>query len=124
VDPINPFSNFIRLLRESSKKSSTGELQQRPAAGSSGSDQAAAITPASRAQSLKNSLQSRVRAVGPWNRQRAREVFVEQILLRELGPDIANDTAFAELVDRVSVLIGEQPGISARLDQLLRELAA
>jgi hypothetical protein len=124
VDPINPFSNFIRLLRESSKKSSTGEVQQRPAAGSSGADQAAAVTPAARAQSLQTSLQSRVKAVGPWNRQRAREVFVEQILLRELGADIGNDTAFVELVDRVSALIGEQAGISERLDQLLRELAA
>jgi hypothetical protein len=124
VDPINPFSNFIRLLRESSKKSPTGEVQQRPAAGSSGSDRAAAVTPAARAQSLQTSLQSRVKAVGPWNRQRAREVFVEQILLRELGPDIGNDAAFVELVDRVSALIGEQAGISERLDQLLRELAA
>ena len=124
MDPINPFSNFIRLLRESSKKSSTGEVQRRPAAGSSGTDQAAAIAPASRAQSLQTSLQSRVRAMGPWNRQRAREVFVEQMLLRELGPDIANDAAFVELVDRVSALIGEQQGISDRLDQLLRELAA
>jgi hypothetical protein len=124
VDPINPFSNFIRLLRESSKKSSTGEVQQRPAAGSSSADQAAAVSPAARAQSLQSSLQSRVRAIGPWNRQRAREVFVEQILLRELGPDLANDTSFVELVDRVSTLIGEQPAISARLDQLLRELAA
>ena len=124
MDPINPFSNFIRLLRESSKKNSTGEAQHRPAAGSSGTDQAAAITPASRAQSLQTSLQSRVRAMGPWNRQRAREVFVEQMLLRELGPEIANDAAFVELVDRVSALIGEQRGISDRLDQLLRELAA
>jgi hypothetical protein len=124
VDPINPFSNFIRLLRESSKKSSTGEVQRRPAAGSSGTDQAAAVTPAARAQSLQTSLQSRVRAMGPWNRQRAREMFVEQMLLRELGPEIANDAAFVELVDRVSALIGEQRGISDRLDQLLRELAA
>jgi len=62
--------------------------------------------------------------MGPWNRQRAREMFVEQMLLRELGPEIANDAAFVELVDRVSALIGEQRGISDRLDQLLRELAA
>jgi len=124
VDPINPFSNFIRLLRESSKKSSTGEVQQRPAAGGSGTGESAPVAPAAAAKSLQDSLHSRVRALGPWNRQRAREVFVEQILLRELGPEIANDSAFVELVDRLSTLIGEQRGISDRLDQLLRDLAA
>lgn len=51
-------------------------------------------------------------------------MFVEHILLMELGEDLALDPAFADLVQRVCSQLGSEPAVGARLDELLQQVAA
>jgi hypothetical protein len=45
------------------------------------------------------------------------------LLLSELGDELAKDSSFPSFVERVSALLAQEPRISARLDEVLRELA-
>lgn len=78
----------------------------------------------SAAPSIASRLHSRLSAQGEWNPIRARELFVECILLNELGEDLARDPGFAELVQKVSLHMGNEPAVSSRLDQVLRDLTS
>jgi hypothetical protein len=50
-------------------------------------------------------------------------VFVESVLLSELGEDLANDSAFVQVVRNISQQLGNNPKLSARLDLLLKQLS-
>jgi hypothetical protein len=69
-------------------------------------------------------LRARLAAMGTWDPQRARELFVECALTAELGEDLANDPALTELSRRVETYLSHEPRITARLDELLRELVS
>jgi hypothetical protein len=121
VDPLRPFLSLVRSLRASNATSKTvGSSQATPAAHSN--------TPAAQiaaSRPIEQRLQSQLTAlVRPWNAQRAREVFVGQVLLHELGEQLAADPDFADLTQRVSDQLGSDPRLGARLDELLRQLAA
>jgi hypothetical protein len=121
VDPLRPFLSLVRSLWTSTATGKTAARRQTTATSPS-SGQAMAIA-ASRPieQRLQSQLAPLIRL---WNAQRAREIFVGQVLLHELGEQLAADPAFAELIQRVSSQLGNDPRISARLDDLLRQLAA
>jgi hypothetical protein len=122
VDPLKPFSNLIRSAWERTAK--------RPeAAGNAPAlNNRDAIRFNAPLQAPPDSLQSRVRAriaqQSPWNAANAREVFVETVLLSELGDDLAKDPSFADIVKKVSQQLASDGKLTARLDQLLRQLVS
>lgn len=123
MDPLRPFLSLVRSLWVGNTTARTANRTQ--AATSAHSTNAAGHIAAS--QPIERRLQSQLNALtsaGAWNAQRAREVFVRQVLLVELGEELAADPAFVELVLKVSAQLGGDPRISTRLDELLRELAA
>lgn len=123
MDPLRPFLSLVRSLwtgTASAKAANRAEAATFPR-----SSTAAGAVVAS--QPIERRLHSQLNALtapGAWSAQRAREVFVRQVLLNELGDELAVDPAFVELVMKVSGQLGSDPRISARLDELLRELAA
>jgi hypothetical protein len=121
VDPIRPFTDLIRSLRSSRRVD-----KQHPTADAPAGDSASGVgagEPIAPAEALEHALRMRLSGTEPWDASRAREVFVEHALSRELGAGLATDPAFAELVAKVSDVIEQQPHISARLDVLLRQIA-
>jgi hypothetical protein len=108
MDPLRPFAHLIRSLW-------TGK---RPAASAAQPRAAAPSAP------VANRLLSRLSTLQQWNGQRARELFVEHILLAEFGEDLALDPSFADLVQRVCSHLGSEPAVGARLDELLQQVAA
>jgi hypothetical protein len=117
MDPLRPFLALVRSL--STGATSSKNARDRQSAPSS-SDQATEITIRTVEQRLQAELAVFVRA---WNSQRAREVFVGRVLLHELGENLSADPAFSELIQRVSSQLGSDPRLSARLDELLQQLA-
>lgn len=122
MDPLRPFTNLIRSLWVSKS-----DQARRTGAGTAG--ESAGIAPASiagvaPARAVTSRLQLRLSALTEWNSNRARELFVESILLNELGEDLSGDPGFTDLVGKVSAYLASEPRISARLDQVLRELLA
>lgn len=121
MDPLRPFLSLVRSLWGSNTKSAN----RTQAGASTHSTDVAGHIAAS--PPIERRLQSQLNALtsaGAWNPQRAREVFVRQVLLAELGEELAADPAFVELVSKVSSQLGDDPRISIRLDELLQALAA
>lgn len=115
MDPLRPFAHLIRSLT-TGKKSAPGTAAR--GASTRQSHAVAASAP------IVNRLQTRLAALQQWNGERARELFVEHILLAEFGEDLALDPAFADLVQRVCGQLGSEPALGARLDELLQDVAA
>jgi hypothetical protein len=121
VDPIRPFANLIRSLRASRAAAKTSSASETSSADPT--REVKAGEPAAPPEPLEQALQARLPRSGHWDSRRAREIFVEHALSRELGTGLAGDPAFTDLVADVSGLIEQQPEISARLDVLLKSLA-
>lgn len=115
MDPLRPFTNLIRSLSSTTKVESS-----RPAPSPGGV--APGATPL--VHDAMNPLRSRLAALKQWDPGRARELFVEHVLLSELGESLQQDGKFPELVQRVSTHLGSEPALNARLDELLKQLAA
>jgi hypothetical protein len=120
MDPLRPFATLIRSLWTAARSERTPRASHSGAGAAplSGS-QPVAVVP-----SIAARLAPRLAALKEWNAQRARELFVEHILLAELGGELARDPKFAELVQRVSLHLAEEPAIGARLDELLQAVVA
>jgi hypothetical protein len=121
MDPLRPFANLIRSLWTGSKRSPARSADGAQPAQSGAGQQAQATAGSTQ---IGATLQSRLATLREWNSARARELFVEHVLLAELGSDLARDPTFADLVRRVSAQLEAQPTLGARLDQLLQGLAA
>ena len=122
MDPIRPFSLLLRSLRATRKKGASSVANETGSTSAQGT-QVAGIAAARSAQPAEQPLRDRLTSNAPWDSRKAREIFVEHTLARELGAELARDPAFGELVANVSVLIEREPRINARLDTLLRDLA-
>lgn len=118
MDPLRPFLSLVRSLWTSSAAAKAAN-RARSAIPPHSTGQAAALAAS---QPIERRLHSHLTALGAWDAQRAREVFVKQVLLSELGEELAADPAFADLIQRVSGQLGGDPRLSARLDELLRQL--
>jgi len=112
MDPLRPFATLIRSLWSTNKSRSTGPAQ-RIATPPSGPPALPGIEPR---------LRIRLSTLSQWHPTRAREMFVETVLLSELGADLERDPDFQPLVRDVSAHLGSVPAISSRLDQLLQGL--
>jgi hypothetical protein len=121
MDPLRPFTNLLRSLWTGSTRSaarSDGARRQAPGSGAQQAQATAAAAP------VTARLQARLATLHEWNNARARELFVEHVLLMEFGGDLARDPTFADLVRRVSTHLGASPMLADRLDQLLQAVAA
>jgi hypothetical protein len=118
MDPLRPFAALIRSLWTGTSERS----QSAQRAGSRGAS--AGSAPVVPAQRIADRLQLRLRALQDWDASRAREMFVEDVLLSELGGELVRDPKFAEIVKRVSDHLGNEPAVSARLNDVLRDLIA
>lgn len=122
MDPLRPFLSLVRSLWTSTSAAKNVRERQATTPPHASSGHAAEIATS---RSVEQRLQTHLAVlVRPWNAQRAREVFVGQVLLHELGEHLATDPAFVDLIHRVSNQLGSDPRLSARLDELLRQLAA
>jgi hypothetical protein len=121
MDPLRPFTNLIRSLWIG-KPAAPRETASATARSTARTD--ADARPVAPSAQVSARLQSQLAALQQWNGDTARKVFVEHILLVELGEDLARDPGFGDLVQRVSAQLGSEPTVRARLDDLLRELAA
>lgn len=121
MDPLRPFLSLIRSLSTSNPTSKTAASRQAaPTAAGSGP-----ARPIDASRPIEQRLQSQLAAAAhPWNARRAREIFVGEVLLHELGEQLAADPSFADLIQRISQQLDADSRLSARLDELLRQLAA
>ena len=119
MDPLKPLTSLVRSLRASRKAAASQSQSQRPADGPAPD----AVAPIASIDALHSRLRPRLAALPAWDRARARELFVESILLTELGDDLARDPGFTELIHQVSRHLGNEPEVSARLDHVLQDLA-
>lgn len=117
MDPLRPFAHLIRSLWTGKK----GAAAASGGARGSSTRQSHAVTASA---PVINRLQARLASLQQWNGARARELFVEHILLMEFGEDLALDPAFADLVQHVCGQLGSEPAVGARLDELLQNVAA
>lgn len=111
MDPLRPFASLLRSLRPSAKARAADAPREKNAT--------ATPHPVARPNAQ---LQARLATLTEWHAPRAREIFVECVLLAELGDDLAGDPAFVSLIQEVSTHLSNQPQVSARLDHMLREL--
>lgn len=121
MDPLKPFANLMRSLWTGKTRSSARAVDGGRPTPTGQQPQAKGIAPAAQ---VSAKLQSRLALLREWNSARARELFVEHVLLVEFGSDIARDPVFADLVRRVSTQLEAEPALGARLDHLLQQLAA
>jgi hypothetical protein len=120
MDPLKPFSSSIRALWESGAKR-VDRTERATSTNSAGTPQMAEpVSPAPPPQPLHARLRTRLASLPTWDALRARELFVESVILSELGETLAADPAFTSLIQRVSNQLGTDTVLSARLDQLLK----
>lgn len=123
MDPLKPFTSIIRSIwgqrservGGTSKSSPGPAVHERRAPGYVEGSQAA--------QSLDSRLRLRMSALSKWDEKAARRLFVECVLISELGETLMGDPAFARVVNTVSEQLASDEALSRRLDELLHELA-
>jgi len=117
MDPIKPFTTLIRSLR---RAGNSADVQRTTPSGSS----VAAAAGLSAVPAVQARLQAKLATLTTWDAKRARDFFVESTLLHEFGAELADDPAFFELVQRVSLHLAGESAVSERLDLLLRDVLA
>ena len=121
MDPLKPFGTIIRSIW--SRTTRRTERNEKSVDESVVADSRANRTSeVPSANPLRSRLQVRMSRIGDWNSSLARETFVETILISELGDNLVMDPAFADLVRKVSAQLSSDPKLSARLDDLLKDL--
>jgi len=123
TDPLRPFADMIRSLwlAKAQGNGKARGMQSTPAAATAARAEGPQTKPA---RSFRAQLKARVsasRASGP---ARMREVFVETVLLWELGEQLAPDPAFGEMVTTVSDQLASDPVVGERLNRALQRLTA
>jgi hypothetical protein len=123
MDPLRPFSDLIRALWKSNAR-----RVDRPG-GVSASQAMQAEQPAEKTAAgetglvaLKSEVRARLGPVGLSDKRRAREVFVEAVMARELGLGSGHDQEFSNVARRVAARIGSHPRLSERLHVILTAL--
>jgi hypothetical protein len=116
VDALGPVQQIVAAIR--------AEMAGRVQAGGArkpAQTKAAGRTP-SRAGSL---IAERVRALDPTDPERGRKafrIFLESVLLAELGEELINDHGFYELVDQVQRTMEASPQIAAAMSKAVARL--
>lgn len=114
MDPLRPFATLVRSLRSIGRSRSTDKASRTAAAAGS----TLVIVPP-----IESRLRLRLETLPQWHAARAREIFVETVLLGELGTELDRDPEFHPLVQQVSAHLASIPALSSRLDELLQRLS-
>jgi hypothetical protein len=116
VGSIGPVQQIVAAIRaEMADRVQTGAASRRSAA-------KPARTQGSRTGSL---IAERVRALDPADPDRGRKafrIFLESVLLAELGEELINDPGFYQLVDQVQRTMEDSPRISAAMAKAVGRL--
>lgn len=116
VDALGPVQQIVAAIRAEMAGRVQARSTRKPA-----QTKSAGRTP-SRAGSL---IAERVRALDPADPERGRKafrIFLESVLLAELGEELINDHAFYELVDRVQRTMEASPQIAAAMSKAVARL--
>jgi hypothetical protein len=109
LDPTNQLAALIRVQVASLRRQQASKKSPaRPEASSSGT---ASATP-----DLAALVAQRVRSIGaddPERERKALRVFLETVLLSELGPELVNDPGFATMVDHVQKQMASDPELAS-----------
>lgn len=114
---IDPASQLVALMR-----AQIAGLRQRSGTRSARPAQPGA-TAASHDQDFAAVLAQRLQSIGATDPERDRKairIFLESVLLAELGAELANDPAFAGMVDQIQQRMQSDPQVAAAM----REAAA
>jgi hypothetical protein len=116
VGGIGPVQQIVAAIRaEMAGRVQTGAASRRSAA-----------KPARKATSRTGSLiADRVRALDPADPDRGRKafrIFLESVLLAELGEELINDPGFYQLVDQVQRTMEDSPRISSAMTKAVGRL--
>jgi hypothetical protein len=109
LDPTNQLAALIRVQVASLRRQQAAK--QSPAGPKASSGGAAAPTP-----DLATLVAQRVRSIGrddPQREHKALRVFLETVLLAELGGELINDPGFATMVDHVQQQMNSDPDLAA-----------
>jgi len=121
VDSIRPFVTLIRTLSRKKVEAPDG-VAEPDVAGDTYANRAP--TEADRNSELETRLRARLAAVDASNPEKARQAFVETVLLSQLGEDLAKDPAFADVVAKVSDQLLCDAQTRAQLTSLIATLRA
>ncbi len=113
MDPLRPFATLIRSLWRTGRNRTQGNAPRTSTATAGAPDSASPI---------ESRLRLRLETLPQWHSARAREIFVETVLLDQLGGDLDRDPEFDPLVQEVSAHLASVPALSSRLDELLQRL--
>lgn len=123
MDPLKPFTSAIRSLWLETNKRTEGNQRAGDTSPRADQNGEPAVGAAQPVQTLHSRLRARMATLARWDATRARQLFVECVLMSELGEHLASDPAFVELVQRVSQQIESDAKLSMRLDALLKRVA-
>jgi hypothetical protein len=123
VDPLKPFGSIIRSVWDKTARRVDRNEKTTSTTAAAENTLTHAVVSAPPLQPLHSRLRARIPSANSWDAAHARGVFVESVLLSELGDDLAKDPAFAQVVKKISQQLGGNPKLSARLDVLLKQLS-
>ena len=116
VGPVGPVEQIVAAIRAER----AGRVQAAGARKPAGAKPTRG--PASRSGSL---IAERVRALDPLDPDRGRKafrIFLESVLLAELGEDVINDPGFYQLVDQVHRTMEDSPPVAAAMSKAVTRL--
>jgi hypothetical protein len=123
MDPLRPFAGLIRTLWKSTTASTTQKDALASASTTSAEEAQSETAAALEETTLRTQIRARLTRIGLNDPRLAREVFVETVLTRELGENLARDPGFTDMVKRVAEHIAADARLGDRLHSLLRSLA-
>lgn len=118
LDPTSQLAALIRVQVASLRRQQAGKkpaISEKPS-----SRDSAAGTP-----DLAALVAQRVRSISPDDPERERKalrVFLETVLLSELGPELVNDPGFATMVDHVQQQMTSDPDLASAARQAAQTL--
>jgi hypothetical protein len=123
MDPLKPFGTLLRTAWLKKLRRTDKSERSENTAFANNAERMIATAESPAVNPVQARLRTRIASLGSWNTAQARELFVETILLSELGADLERDPEFAALVKNVGQQLATNPALSRRLDVLLKELA-
>jgi hypothetical protein len=110
VDALDPANQLAALIRRQ-----VAQLRKRQGASRPGSGAATAANEAAEAKDLAAVVADRIRAIpatDPDRERKAFRLFLETVLVSELGAAVANDPSFAVMVDHVQQQMESDPQLA------------
>jgi hypothetical protein len=121
VSSLDPTSQLAALIRVQVAALRRQQAGRKPAAG----EKPAIGANAPATPDLATLVAQRVRSISPDDPERehkALRVFLETVLLSELGQQLVNDPAFSAMVDHVQAQMASDPGLASAASQAAKTL--